>query len=296
MWAKAVRKKRKMRFFQDSTKNASLCFYNLFRKKEGCEMSKCIMITSGKGGVGKSTVTASLAVALAKMNQKVLCVDLDLGLRNLDVVLGLENRLIYDMKDVVAHRCTLQEAFVQDKRMPNLFLLSACRNMNLDKIRLFDCQKIIEECKGYFDVVLLDCPAGIERGFQYAMACADEAYVVVQLDITSLMDADRVVGLLMRQSVSDIKMIVNRVNPTHIKNKVQCSIKEAREYLSLPLQGIVYEDPLCIRAMNYGHLASSCSTLTERCFETIAKRLLGIEASIPKYERKSRWMNLLQHD
>lgn len=258
-------------------------------------MGKVLMITSGKGGVGKSTVTASLAVALAKEKQKVLCVDLDLGLRNLDVVLGLENRLIYDMKDVISKRCTLEEALVQDKRMPNLYLLSGCRNMNLDKIRLYDCQKIIEECKKVFDVVLLDCPAGIERGFQYAMCCADMALLVVQLDITSLMDADRVTGLLLRQGFSDIQLIVNRVQPAYIKNKTQCSIKEAKEYLSLPLIGVVYEDAMCIRAMNYGHLSVQCSELTQRCFQAIAQRLLGKQVPIPKYEKKS-WIRLLQHD
>ena len=258
-------------------------------------MGKVIMMTSGKGGVGKSTVTASVALALAKMKQKVLCVDLDLGLRNLDVVLGLENRLLYDMKDVIAHRCTLTEALVQDKRMPNLYLLSGCRNLNLDKIRLYDCQKVIEECKDMFDVVLLDCPAGIERGFQYAMHCADSAFLVVQLDIASLMDADRVTGMLLRHGINEIQLIVNRVNPAYIKNKIQCTIKEAKDYLSLPLIGVVYEDSLCIRAMNYGHLSVSCSDLTQRCFETIAHRIMGKEAPIPKYERKS-WMKLLQHD
>ena len=258
-------------------------------------MGKVIMITSGKGGVGKSTVTASLALELAKENQRVLCVDLDLGLRNLDVVLGLENRLMYDMKDVISNRCTLEEALVQDKRMPNLYLLSGCRNINLDKVRLYDCQKIIEKCKAMFDVVLLDCPAGIERGFQYAMCCADTAFLVVQLDITSLMDADRVTGLLLRQGFSDIQLIINRVNPAFIKNKIQCSIKEAKDYLSLPLIGVIYEDSMCIRAMNYGHLSVACSQLTQRCFQTIAQRLLGKDAQIPKYEKRS-WIRLLQHD
>ena len=259
-------------------------------------MAKKIMITSGKGGVGKSSITASAALALAKMNQRVLCVDFDLGLRNLDVVLGLENRLVYDMKDIVYQRCTLLEALVQDKRMPNLYLLSGCRNLNLDKLRLYDVQNIISQCNEMFDVILMDCPAGIERGFQYALSCSDEAYVVVQLDITSLMDADRVVGMLMRHGISDIKLIVNRVNPSYIKNKIQCSIKEAVDYLSLPLSGVIYEDSMCIRAMNVGHLSSPCSPLTQRCFETIAKRILGLEAEFPKYERRSVFMKLLQHD
>ena len=258
-------------------------------------MGKVIMISSGKGGVGKSTVTASLALSLAKMNQKVLCIDLDLGLRNLDVVLGLENRLLYDMKDVISNRCTLQEALVQDKRIPNLYLLSGCRNLNLDKIRLYDCQNIIEKCRKMFDVVLLDCPAGIERGFQYALSCADAAYLVVQLDIASLMDADRVTGMLMRHGIDDIRVILNRVNPAYIKNKIQCSIKEAMDYLSLPLLGVIYEDSLCIRAMNYGHLSVSCSELTQKCFDALASRVMGKEVPLVKYERKS-WMRILQHD
>ena len=258
-------------------------------------MSTVVMMTSGKGGVGKSTATASLAMALCRLNKKVLCVDMDLGLRNLDVVLGLENRLLYDMKDIAAGRCTLDQALVQDKRIPNLYLLSACRNLNVDKLRQSDVHRIINQCREHFDVILLDCPAGIERGFQYAMSCADQAYLVVLLDITSLMDADRVAGILLRNGFDQIQLIVNRVNPVYIKNKIQCTIDEAQNYLSLPLGGIVYEDSECIRAMNYGHLSVPCSDLTKRCFDVIARRFLGQDTPMPKYIKKG-WFKLLQHE
>ena len=258
-------------------------------------MSTVVMMASGKGGVGKSTATASLAMALCRMNKKVLCVDMDLGLRNLDVVLGLENRLLYDMKDIASGRCTLKQALVQDKRIPQLYLLSACRNLNLDKIRQSDVHRIIDQCRQLFDVILLDCPAGIERGFQYAMSCADMAYLVVLLDITSLMDADRVAGILLRNGFDQIQLIINRVNPSLMKQKIQCTVEEAQNYLSLPLAGLVYEDRECIRAMNYGHLSVPCSELTERCFDAIAQRFSGHEVPIPKYVKKG-WFKLLQHD
>lgn len=251
-------------------------------------MARSILITSGKGGVGKTTLVANLGLAMAQLGKKVCVVDMDLGLKNLDIALGLENRLVYDAKDVMEGRCGLKEALVQDKRCSNLTLLSVCKTINLEKVRFEQLKEILDEIKNSFDVVLLDSPAGIEKGFQYSLQLCDEALCVIHLDIASLMDCDRVIGILLRNQVHPIQVVVNRVNPTYIQKKIQCTLKEALDYLSLDCAGILYEDPMILMGNNLGN--GKMSALSKQCFEVMARRLFHENVALPRYKEK----NILQ--
>ncbi len=251
-------------------------------------MARSIMITSGKGGVGKTTLVANLGLALARLGKRVCVVDMDLGLKNLDIAMGLENRLIYDAHDIMEGRCSLQEALVQDKRAATLYLLSVCKTISLDKIHFEDLKQILERLKEQFDLILLDCPAGIEKGFQYSMLLAEEALCVIQLDIASLMDTDRVIGILLRNQIAPIRLVINRVNPSYIQKKIQCTLKEALDYLSLDCAGILYEDPLILMGNNLGN--GKMNELSRQCIEALARRLLGEKVGLPRYKEK----NILQ--
>ncbi len=254
-------------------------------------MARSILVTSGKGGVGKTTTVANLGLALANSGQKVCVLDMDLGLKNLDLVMGLENRLVYDVKDIIDGKCQLHDALVQDKRSPNLFLLSVCKNVNLDKVKFEPLKNIFMQCEELFDIILLDSPAGIERGFQYAMHLCNEALCVIQLDISSLMDTDRVIGILLRNQIKEINLCVNRVNSEYIKKKIQCTVQEAVDYLSLPCVGIVYDDPLVQMGNNLGN--GQMSPVTRECFEVMAKRLQDEIVEFPRFNKKTFLQKML---
>ena len=251
-------------------------------------MARVIMITSGKGGVGKTTVCANLGIALASLGKKVCMIDMDLGLKNLDVMMGLENRVFYDLKDAVEGRCPLSRAMIQDKRCENLFLMAACRTVNIGRLKLEDLTTVIDQLQDQFDFILLDSPAGIERGFQYAMCCADEALVVVQLDIAALQDSDRVIGILLKEGKTTIRLVMNRVNPRYIEKGISLSVKEAADWLGLEVIGLVYEDENMIACNNRGvPMAFKRSTITSQCYTVIAQRLLGEKAVLPKFKEKN---------
>ncbi len=254
----------------------------------GKMMTRSILVTSGKGGVGKTTLVANLGLALANMGYQVCVVDMDLGLKNLDVTLGLENRLVYDAKDVMEGKCSIEEALVQDKRTSNLHLLSVCKTVNLEKVRFEKLKFIIDEIKPRYNFLLFDSPAGIEKGFQYSMQLCDEAISVIQLDITSMMDCDRIIGILLRNQIQDIQIVINRVNPQYIQKKIQCTMREALDYLALPCAGVVYEDAMILMGNNLGN--NKMSALSLSCYEAIARRITHEEVDIPKYPRK----NILQ--
>ena len=175
-------------------------------------MSRVIVVTSGKGGVGKSSFCANVGSALAKINQKVCLIDADLGLKNLDVILGIENRVVYDIEDVIEGRVELRQALIRDKRCECLYVLPACKNINVQKVDFTYLERIINELNNEFDFIFIDCPAGIERGFYNAINNANEAIVVVNLDISSIRDADKVVGILNSQNINIVSVVVNRVN------------------------------------------------------------------------------------
>ena len=250
-------------------------------------MTRTIVFTSGKGGVGKSSMTINIGYALAKKGAKVCLIDADFGLKNLDVMMGLENRVIYDLKDVIESRCTLNQILVKYKRMNSLFLLQACKSLSLDNLNVEYMMNMINELKKNFDYILIDSPAGIEKGFQYASGLSKEAIIVVTLDVVSLRDADRVVGLLLKQGVTDLHMLVNKFNEDDIHKGRSLTLKDAYDILSIPLLGIVYDDHSMIEANNKGMpIYMNQHHYMSGCFDRIVKRLDGVEVPFQKYKKK----------
>lgn len=251
-------------------------------------MGETIAITSGKGGVGKSNICLNIGVSLAKKGYKVCLLDMDLGLKNLDVLMGLENRVIYDLNDVMNSSCSLKQAMIKDKRLDNLYLIPACKSVHIEKVKSEDVQKIVAHLKETFDYVLLDSAAGLESGFLNSINAVDKAIVVATLDYTSLQDADRVIGILMKEGIEDIHLILNRVNPRFIEKGISVSIQEALSYLAINLLGIVYDDENVIRFNNKGYPAACDeSGMMYDCFQVIASRLEGIKVGLPRYRGKS---------
>lgn len=250
-------------------------------------MGRAIAITSGKGGVGKSSVCINIGIVLAQMGYRVCLIDVDLGLKNLDVMLGLENRVIYDLKDVMDGICPLEKAILKDKREPNLYLLPACKSVNLRYFQGSDLQLVVNELKHHFDFILLDTPAGIESGFIHSINCVEDVILVTNLDITSVQDADRVIGILMKERMRSIQLIVNRMNPRYIEKGISIRLEDALNWLSIDLLGYVFDDETIIRSNNRGvPISLSKNTLVYDCFLAIAKRLTGNEVPLPKYKEK----------
>lgn len=258
-------------------------------------MARTIVVTSGKGGVGKSSISVNLATALASHHAKVCLIDADFGLKNLDVMMGLENRVIYDLKDVVEGRCNLEQVLIKDKRVPTLYLIPACKSLKFADFKLDYMKSVVDHFKHQFDYIIIDSPAGIEKGFEYACSCANEAIVVVNLDLSSIRDCDRVVGLLMKKGIMDISMVVNRMNVDYIGSKTTLSIKEASDVLSLPLLGVVYDDKSMIASNNKGVpvFFQSDSNL-KGCFERMARRLNGENVAFVTPRKKGLIQKLFQ--
>jgi len=249
-------------------------------------MSRIIVVTSGKGGVGKTTSSANLGMALAKLGRKVVLVDADFGLRNLDLLLGLENRIVYTALEVIARECKLDQALVKDKRQPNLSLLAAPQTRNKTAITAAHMKALVEVLSRYFDYVLIDCPAGIESGFQNAIAGAKEAIVVTTPEISAVRDADRVIGLLESNRITDIKLIVNRIRPAMVKNNDMMSVEDVLDILSVKLIGVIPDDEQVIVSTNKGEplvLAEKLS-LAGMAYINVAKRLEGREVEFLKLE------------
>lgn len=240
-------------------------------------MSRVIVISSGKGGVGKTTTTANLGMALAKRGRKVVVVDADFGLRNLDLLLGLENRIVYTAVEVLAGECRLEQALVRDKRQSNLALLPAAQNRMKDAVTPDQMRKLIGALAGKFHYILVDCPAGIEHGFQNAIAAAKEAIIVTTPEIAAVRDADRVVGLLEANGVKRIRLIVNRLKPAMVEANDMMSVEDVRELLAVSLIGVVPDDERAIVSTNRGEplvLAEELSPAGQ-AFENITRRLEG---------------------
>jgi septum site-determining protein MinD len=238
--------------------------------------AKVITITSGKGGVGKTTATANLAAALAAYGEKVVCIDADIGLRNLDVVLGLENRIIYDLVDVVEGRCRLRQAMIRDKRLPELFLIPAAQTRDKNAIAPSDMVRLCDELRPEADWILIDCPAGIERGFRNAIAPADMIVVVTNPEVSAVRDADRIIGLVEAEEKGSARLVINRVRPAMVKREDMLSPEDVLELLAVELIGIVPEDENVILSSNRGFpIALDGKSKSGQAYRNIARRLRG---------------------
>ncbi len=237
---------------------------------------KVIVVTSGKGGVGKTTTVANLGCGLALRGRRVVMVDADIGLRNLDVVLGLENRIVFDLVDVAEKRCRLRQAMIKDKRFDGLFLLPAAQTREKDAVSPEQMQAICRELKQELDYVLIDCPAGIEQGFKNAVAGADEAIIVTTPEVSAVRDADRIVGLLQARDLTDPWLIVNRIRPDMIRKGDMMDIDDVNDILALELLGIIPDDEAIIVSTNRGEpVVTDRGSRAGEAFRNIAGRLEG---------------------
>ena len=215
-------------------------------------MGEIIVVTSGKGGVGKTTTTANIGVGLAQSGKKVIVIDTDLGLRNLDVVMGLENRIVYNLVDVIEGKCRLKQALIHDKRYENLYLLPSAQTKDKSAVSPEQMKKLTGELKEEYDYVLLDCPAGIEQGFQNAIAGADRALVVTTPEVSAIRDADRIIGLLETNQIHKIDLIINRIRIDMVKRGDMMSVDDVNEILSVNLIGAIPDDEQVVIATNQG--------------------------------------------
>lgn len=235
-----------------------------------------ITITSGKGGVGKTTTTANVAVALAAGGQKVVCIDGDIGLRNLDVVLGLENRIVYDLVDVVEGRCRLRQAMIRDKRLAELYLIPSAQTRDKSAVSPSDMVRLCDDLRPDFDWILIDSPAGIERGFRNVIAPADMVVVVTNPEISAVRDADRIIGLVEAEEKGPVRLVINRVNPAMIRRGDMLAAEDVLELLAVELIGIIPEDENVVVSTNRGFpVALNGKIWAGRAFHNIARRLRG---------------------
>jgi len=249
-------------------------------------MGVAYVITSGKGGVGKTTTTANLGTALANMGKKVVVVDADTGLRNLDVVMGLENRIVYDLVDVVDGLCRVKQALIRDKRFDGLFLLPTAQTKDKTSVRPEQMQKLCMELKEEFEFVLIDCPAGIERGFENAVAGADKAIVVTVPEVSAVRDADRIIGKLEHRGMDDHQLIINRLKVDMAKRGDMLNIDDMLDILSIKLLGVIPDDEKIIISTNRGEpVATDEASPAGKAYRNIVRRLIG--ESVPFMDLES---------
>ena len=259
-------------------------------------MGEVIVVTSGKGGVGKTTTTANLGSALALRGKKVVLIDTDIGLRNLDVVMGLENRIVYDIVDVVEEKCKLKQALIKDKRFKDLFLLPAAQTRDNSAVNEEHMKELTEKLKEEFDYIIIDCPAGIEQGFKNAIAGANRAIVVTTAEISAIRDADRIVGLLEASEIKNPELVVNRLRPAMVRKGEMMDVEDIVDLLSIDLIGVVPDDEYIITQTNKGEpVVSNHKAPSGKAYIEIARRILGenIEVTIPG--RKESFFAKLKH-
>ena len=237
-------------------------------------MARKIVLTSGKGGVGKTTICANLGVALARLNRRVVLVDVDIGLNNLDVVTGIENKIVYDIVDVIENKCRIRQALVQDFNYPNLYIMPSAHSYNKSQVTAENIKKIVDGLSEFFDFVLIDCPAGIDEPFKRAVYGADEALVVVTPHLSSLRDADKVLMILSSYQISNISLVVNRVRGDMVVDKEMMDCKKIAEILDTKLSGIIPEDDNITTFLSVGRTVNkNCESFV--AFNMLAKNVLG---------------------
>lgn len=256
-------------------------------------MSEVLVVTSGKGGVGKTTTTANVGTGLAKLNQKVVLIDTDIGLRNLDVVMGLENRIVYNLVDVVEGNCRMKQALIKDKRYPNLFLLPSAQTRDKSAVTPEQMKKLTEDLQDDFDYIILDCPAGIEQGFKNAISGADRAIVVTTPEVSAIRDADRIIGLLEANEIKNINLVINRLRMDMIKRGDMMSIDDVIDILAVDLIGAVPDDENVVISTNQGEPLVGTDSLAGQAYLNICRRVMGEEIPLMDLDKNKGFFSKL---
>jgi septum site-determining protein MinD len=242
---------------------------------------KVITITSGKGGVGKTTATANIGASMAGLGYKVVCIDADIGLRNLDVVMGLENRIVYDLVDVIEGRCKLRQAMIRDKRLSELYLIPAAQTRDKNAVSPADMRRVCDELRTDYDYIVIDSPAGIERGFQNAIAPADQVIIVTNPEVSAVRDADRIIGMVEAEEKGPAQLVINRINMEMVERGDMLAAADVLELLAVELIGLVPDDQNVIVSTNRGTpIAMDAKSRTGEAFRNIARRITG-ESDVP---------------
>ena len=250
-------------------------------------MSEVIVVTSGKGGVGKTTATANLGTGLAQLNKKVVLIDTDIGLRNLDVGMGLENRIVYNLVDVVEGNCRRKQALIKDKRYPNLYLLPSAQTRDKTAVTPEQMIKLTEELREFFDYIILDCPAGIEQGFRNAIAGADRAIVVTTPEVSAIRDADRIIGLLEANDIKKIELLINRLRMDMVRRGDMMSVEDVVDILAVNLIGAVPDDESVVISTNQGEPLAGDSSMAGQAYFNICRRLTGEAVPLMDFQRSN---------
>ena len=258
-------------------------------------MSEVIVITSGKGGVGKTTTTANVGTGLAMEGKKVVLIDTDIGLRNLDVVMGLENRIVNNLVDVIEGNCRIKQALIKDKRNPTLYLLPSAQTRDKTAVSPEEMAKLTEELKDEFDYILLDCPAGIEQGFKNAIAGADRAIVVTTPEVSAVRDADRIIGLLDANEIKKTELVVNRLRTDMVKRGDMMSSQDVVEILSVDLLGVVPDDENIVVSTNQGEPLVGSKCLAGQAYKNICDRIMGEEVPFLDLTQKNGFFSKLKN-
>ena len=256
-------------------------------------MGEVIVVTSGKGGVGKTTSTANVGTGLAKLDKKVVLIDTDIGLRNLDVVMGLENRIVYNLVDVVEGNCRIKQALIKDKRYPNLYLLPSAQTRDKSAVTPEQMKKLCEDLKTEFDYILMDCPAGIEQGFKNAIAGADRALVVTTPEVSAVRDADRIIGLLEANEMQKTQLIINRIRMDLVKRGEMMSADDVVEILAVELVGVVPDDENIVISTNQGEPLVGTDCLAGKAYMNICRRVTGEEVPMLDLNAKQGFFSRL---
>ncbi|MCI7262988.1 MAG: septum site-determining protein MinD [Otoolea sp.] len=256
-------------------------------------MSEVIVVTSGKGGVGKTTTSANVGTGLAMMGKRVILIDTDIGLRNLDVVMGLENRIVYNLVDVIEGNCRLKQALIRDKRYPDLFLLPSAQTRDKSSVTPGQMIKLVENLREDFDYILLDCPAGIEQGFKNAIAGADRALIVTTPEVSAIRDADRIIGLLETEDIGRVDLIINRIRMDMVRRGDMMSVDDVMDILSIPVIGTVPDDEDIVISTNQGEPLVGMNGYAGQAYLNICKRILGESVPLMNLENnRNLWSKI----
>lgn len=256
-------------------------------------MSEVIVITSGKGGVGKTTTSANLGTGLAMLDKRVVIIDTDIGLRNLDVVMGLENRIVYNLVDVIEGNCRMKQALIRDKKYSNLFLLPSAQTRDKSAVTPQQMKKLVDGLKDEFDYILLDCPAGIEQGFLNAIAGADRAIVVTTPEVSAIRDADRIIGLLNANEISKHHLIINKIRMDMVHKGDMMSVEDVVEILAVEMIGAVLDDENVVISTNQGEPLVGTDTPAGMAYMNICRRICGEEVPFMDLSGKNSIWNKL---